>query len=170
MKLKIYLITVLAVVTVTSCELLRKDKLSVKNLSEKQELQGVAQKTMRSEQNQLVLIDSSHHDFTMMLWPKGKFTFSLTNGFEGEAEKILIKGKQTQQKLLNMKHEKRLNSAVFKVNYSNQKQSSNSVQKNKINVGYNWGWVLVLLVIFVLIWVYMRFKPIDVKRVFWNTK
>ena len=158
MKLKINIITVLAVVTLTSCELLRKDKLSVKKLSQTEELQGVAQKTTRSEQNQLVLIDSSHHDFTMMLWPKGKFTFSLANGFEGEAEKILIRGKQTQQKLLNMKHEKRQDSAAFKVNYSNQKQSSNSVQKNKINVGYNWGWVLVLLVIFVLIWAYLRFK------------
>ena len=158
MEHKTYLITAFVVVTLTACQLLRKDKLSVKKLSEKQELQGVAQKTTHSEQNQLVLIDSSHHDFTMVLWPKGKFTFSLINGFEGEAEKIFIRGKQTQQKLLNMKHEKRQDSAAFKVNYSNQKQSSNSVQKNKINVGYNWGWVLVLLVIFVLIWGYMRFK------------
>ena len=93
-----------------------------------------------------------------MLWPKGKFTFSLSNGFEGEAEKILIKGKQTQQKLLNMKQEKTQDSAAFKVNYSNQKQSNNNVQKNKIKVVYNWGWVLVLLVIFVLIWAYVKFK------------
>ena len=158
MKLKIHLITALAVVTLTSCKLLKKDKLTLKKLSQTEELRVVAQKTTLSQQNQLIIIDSSHNDYTMMLWPKGKFTFSLANGFEGEAEKILIRGKQTQQKLLNMKHEKRQDSAAFKVNYSNQKQSSNSVQKNKINVGYNWGWVLVLLVIFVLIWAYLRFK------------
>jgi hypothetical protein len=36
----------------------------------------------------------------MMLWPKGKFTFSLANGFEGEADRVMIKGKQSQQKVV----------------------------------------------------------------------
>ena len=95
----------------------------------------------------------------MMLWPKGKFTFSIANGFEGEAEKILIKGKQTQQKLLKIKQEKKQDSTAFKVNYTNKKESSNSVQKNKLNVGYNWGWVLVLVILLALIWGYKKFNP-----------
>ena len=158
MKLKIYLIIALTAVSLTACKLLKKDKLSVKKLSQTEELQVVAQKTSLTQQNQLVLMDSSHNDFTMMLWPKGKFTFSLTNGFKGEAEKILIKGKQTQQRILKVKAEKREDSIVLKANYTNRKESSAVVNKNKFSIGYNWGWLLIFPILYVLYQLYSRYK------------
>ena len=154
MKLKIYLIITLAVVTLGACKLLKKDRLSLKKLSQAEELKFVAQKTTLSQQNQLVLIDSSHHDFTMMLWPKGKFTFSLTNGFEGEAEKILIKGKQTELKILKFKAEKKRDSIVLRANYTNKKESSTVVKKNKFSMGY----ILLVPILYLCYWLYKRFK------------
>jgi len=32
-----------------------------------------------------------HRNDAIMIWPKGKFSFSIKNGFEGEAEKIILK-------------------------------------------------------------------------------
>ena len=86
----------------------------------------------------MVLIDSSYADFTLMLWPKGKFKFTLANGFEGEAERIIVRGKQTQQKLLHVKQETKRDSTVLKANYNKEKESSTTVEKNKLSVGYNW--------------------------------
>ena len=155
MKLKIHLIIALAAATPTACKVLQKDRLSVKKLSQTEELQFVAQKNTLSQQNQLILIDSNHNDFTIILWPKGKFKFSLPNGFEGEAEKILIKGKQTQQKILKVKAEKKQDSIVLKANYTNRKESSTVVKKNKFSIGYNWAWLLIFPILYLL---YNRYK------------
>ena len=124
--------------------MLKKEKLTTKKQSEKEELQINSQHHTLNQKSQLVLIDSSQNDFTMMLWPKGRFTFSLTNGFEGEAEKILLNGKQTKQKIMNLKQETKQDSTAFKANYVNKRESSNAVQKNKLSVGYNWAWLLIL--------------------------
>ena len=37
--------------------------------------------------------DSSNQDYTIQLWPKGRFSYSAETGFSGEADKILITGK-----------------------------------------------------------------------------
>ena len=158
MKLKIHIIIAIAVAMLNACQLLRKDKSTLKKLSQTEELQVVSQKTTLSVQNQLVLIDSSHNDFTMMLWPKGKFKFSIAKGFEGEAEKILIRGKQTQQKILKVKTEKRQDSIVLKANYSNKKESSTVVKKNKFSIGYNWAWIFIFPILYLCYWLYKRYK------------
>ncbi len=36
--------------------------------------------------------DSAGAVYSMVLWPKGKFTFSTENGFEGEADSVLLTG------------------------------------------------------------------------------
>lgn len=156
MKHKIYSIVLLAAVALTSCSFLKKDKQSIKTKHQKEELQFSAQHQVITHQNQLVLMDSSYNDFTLMLWPKGKFTFSIANGFEGEAERLLIKRKQSQQKVLHMRQETKQDSIVLKANYNNEKESSTAVKKNKLSVGYNWAWIVVLLISFVLIWVYKK--------------
>jgi beta-lactamase superfamily II metal-dependent hydrolase len=157
MKFIIY--TVLAVATLTSCQLLKKEKLTLKTKWQKEELKIAAQKTTFSQKNELVLIDSSQNDFTMMLWPKGKFTFSLTNGFEGEAERVIIKGKQSQQKVLNIKRETKQDSTIIKTNYTNEKESSTTIKKNKLSGGYNWAWVFVIPILYLFYRLYKRYSP-----------
>jgi hypothetical protein len=159
MKHKIHITITLAVVILASCHLFEKQKLSIKKQLEKEQLQLDAQRTTVTEQSQLILIDSSQNDYTLMLWPKGKFTFSPINGFEGEAEKVIIKGKEIRKKIVESNHKTRQDSTVLKANYAKEKESTITVEKNKLSAGNNWGWVLVLLIIIALIWVYRRFKP-----------
>ncbi|MES2653375.1 MAG: hypothetical protein V4663_16665 [Bacteroidota bacterium] len=157
MKTKL-LITALVALSLLGCHILQKDKLTLKKLSQKEELQFAVQRNTLSLQSQLVLIDSSYNDFTVLLYPKGKFAFSIANGFEGEADKILIKGKNTSQKKLDLKQEIRKDSTATKANYTTMNESVITVKKNKLSTGYNWGWVAGLLVVFTLIWLYRRLK------------
>lgn len=62
------------------------------------------------------------------LWPKGNFTFSPTKGFEGEAESIVVKGKQAHQKTLNITNELKQDSTIIKTNYQHLKQKSRENQ------------------------------------------
>jgi len=41
--------------------------------------------------------DSTNQDYSVQVWPKGRFTFSAANGFEGEAEQVLVTGKIRHQ-------------------------------------------------------------------------
>ncbi|MES2418278.1 MAG: hypothetical protein V4541_08820 [Bacteroidota bacterium] len=113
---------------------------------------------MLEHQSRLLLVDTSHNDFTLMLWPKGNFTFSMANGFTGEAEKMLLTGKNTHVKTLNIKDQMKQDSTAFTTNYARKKQSSTIVQKNKLSRGYNWAWLLIVALIFSLIWAYNKFK------------
>jgi hypothetical protein len=142
----------------SSCQLLRKEKVTLKQQSEKGELQILGQRHTLSQQNQLVLIDSSHNDFELILLPKGKFTFSMANGFEGEAQQLMIKGKHTSQKVLNIEQEKKQDSIQYKANYANEKESSTTIKKNKISTGYNWLLLLALPVLYGFYWLNKRYK------------
>ncbi|SFH35546.1 hypothetical protein [Pedobacter insulae] len=153
-----YLNITFALATLTSCHILQKDKLTLKNLAQKEQLQLIEQRNTLSEQSHLVLIDSSHNDFKMTLWPKGKFTYSLAKGFEGEAEKIMITGVQARQKVLKLKQETKHDSTKVTLHYQNEAKTKTISQKNKFNVGYSWGWVIVLVIILVAIWVYRKLK------------
>ena len=142
MKINIYLIVGSILLAFSSCHILKKDKQTLNTLSQKEEFQILKQRNLLNQQSQLVLVDSNHSDFTLMLWPKGKFTFSVSNGFEGEAERVMIKGKHSSQKVLNIKQEINKDSVIISANYSNHKETLQSVKKSKIKVSYNWVWVL----------------------------
>jgi hypothetical protein len=49
------------------------------------------QKALKSEMLSFYT-DSADHQYQVQLWPKGKFTFSATNGFTGEADRLLLSG------------------------------------------------------------------------------
>lgn len=145
-------------IAIGSCHILQKDKQTLKRLAKKEEHQIEAKHASFSEQNQLLVIDSSNNDFTVLLWPKGNFKFSLTNGFEGEAEKVVIKGKQQRHEILGIIEVKRQDSAVLKANYTKQKESSKIVQKKKFKIGFNCVWVALIPVSCILYWLYIRYK------------
>jgi hypothetical protein len=152
-------IALLVCICLASCKLFEKNKLISKAKHQKEQLHILQQRNTLSQQSQLVLIDSSQNDFTMMLWPKGKFTLSLTNGFEGEADSVMIKGKQSQQKVLNIKHETKQDSIIIKTNYTNEKESSTLVKKKKLRVGFNWALVLVVPFLYLFYRLYKRYSP-----------
>ena len=150
--------TIILILSLASCQLLKKDKLTLKRLNQMEELQVSEQRNTLSQQSQLVIIDSNHQDYTMTLWPKGQFKFTVANGFEGEAEKVLIKGKHSSQKKLNLTQETKQDSTLLKANYTNEKESLITIKKNKLSVGYNGGLVLLFIIFYVLYWIYRRYK------------
>jgi hypothetical protein len=144
-----YMFIILAVVALAACQLLKKDKLTLKKLSQKEELQVTEQRNIVSAQSQLLLIDSSQHDYTMMLWPKGNFKFTVANGFEGEAEKVVLIGKHTKQQILRAASESKRDSTLVKASYSKQQERITTVNKRKTSLGYNWGWLLLLPLVYI---------------------
>ncbi len=151
MKLKIYMLT-LGLLSLFSCNILRKDKLTLKRLSQNEERQHYGKNHSLSEHSQLKLSDSNHNDFTMMLWPKGKFVFSVANGFEGEAEKIVLLGTQTKVELLEARQQYKQDSTVYKASAIKQKERSSIIEKEKKSLVYTWAWVLILPVLYLIYW------------------
>ncbi len=156
MKLKITI--AITILTLNSCHILQKDKLTLKKLNQKEELHIMEQRNTLSQHYQLVMTDSSHNDFTMLLWPKGKFTFSAAKGFEGEAEKIIIKGSQASKNVLNLKRETKRDSSLLKADFINQRESSTAMKKNKLSFGFSWVWFLAIPIFYLLYRVYLRYK------------
>ncbi len=155
--MKIKTAITIAILTLTSCQLLKKDKLTLKKLNQKEEFRVTEQRNIVDQQSRFVLIDSANQDYTTMLWPKGRFKFTVTNGFEGEAEKILIMGKSKSQKIHTLEQQTTWDSTLLKASYSNQKQSSINTKMNKASLRYNWAWLLVLPFIYLCYWLYKRF-------------
>lgn len=144
--------------TFTSCGLLKKNKVALKKLTQQEYVQVEQEQTIFSQQSQLMLIDSSRDDFTTMIWPKGKFKFSVAEGFEGEAEGLLIKARETKKRILTLKQEVRQDSSIQKAIYTKTKDRSATVEKSKLNVGPKWTWLVIFSIIFVLYWGYKKYR------------
>jgi hypothetical protein len=95
MKKRYYL---LVSVAVTSCGMLH-DTVKITDAyhemrSSNTLLKLAADSEYSSKSASLLLFkDSSDQNYTLQIWPKGKFTYSPVSGFEGEAEKMLVSGK-----------------------------------------------------------------------------
>lgn len=157
-------VCLLVVLFFYSCGIMN-DKHTTKNWSELTDetrldlAMKIDQELQDNSIKMIVRDDSLNKDWNIQLWPKGKFTFSLQNGFEGEADKVLINGRsfqrnrsteteatdKTQRNSANVSlHEK-------KKNVDTSKQEEKSIKPNS-------SWLLTcgfLLVIFVLL-IYLR--------------
>lgn len=153
---KILILLLMGGVSLSSCHILRKDKLILKKLDQKLEVEHSVLQNRLSQQRELLLIDSSHNDYTMLFWPKGRFTFSAANGFEGEAEKVMIKGRQINQKVLTLRDKMQHDSTSIKLNYSSQMESSMVIEKNKLKIVPAWIWLLILPLIYLIYFIYKR--------------
>ena len=155
MKTIIYIIIVMSLL---GCKLLQKNKYTQKTETESETMQLVEQRNTLNRKSEVFLVDSSDNHFTLQLWPRGKFTFSVAKGFEGEAEKIIIKSKQTSQKLFTTKEESQLDSTRVEARYSQTKETSTLVKKNTLRFGYNWAWLLLIPGIYIVYFFYKHYR------------
>lgn len=153
MKTIIYIIVAMSLL---GCKLLQKNKEILKTQSQKEELQFLEQRNILNRKSEFFLVDSNHSDFTMQLWPKGKFKFSVAKGFEGEAEKMVIKVRHSSQKLITTKEESQQDSTRIAAKYSQLKETSTIVKKKKLNFGYSWAWILLIPGFYILYLCYKR--------------
>jgi len=157
MKTKTALI-ILLTLSISSCALLNKQKLGVKTKSEKERVQIESLQTSERQKKQLFVMDSSHNDFTILIWPKGTFKFSAAQGFEGEAEKLVMRGKHTQQQTLSITNEIKKDSAALSANYIRTKNSSQTLKKDKVSMGYSWSWIIGILILGIAVWAYRKLR------------
>ena len=88
----------LIAMTLLACNMLKKVTTAVvtdkRSSSVEDERTLLANRLVQTNQHFLEWkLDSTSSNAVVMIWPKGKFTFSALQGFEGEAEKILLKSK-----------------------------------------------------------------------------
>ncbi len=155
--MKIKIIIIIAIIALTSCQLLKKDKLTLKKLAQREQLLITEQRNILNQQRRLVLIDSGHQDYTAILWPKGHFKFTVTDGFEGEAEKVLMVSKLKSQKIIRFDEQTKQDSTLLKTTYINEKESIRTAKVNKVGFRYSWLWLLLPALIYMCYWLYKRF-------------
>jgi hypothetical protein len=153
----IYFIITTVILALTACQLLQKDKQTLKKISLQEEHQMVEHRNSLSQHSELLLVDSSQNKFTMLVYPKGKFTLSVANGFEGEAEKILIKGEHNSHSVESFKQQIEKDSLAIKANYIKQEQRITTANKKKLSAGSNSAWLLVIPVGYMLWLLYRNF-------------
>jgi hypothetical protein len=78
----------------------------------------------------LLQSDTSHQDFNVEIWPRGRFSFSPGNGFEGEAEKIRYHGTARQSSALTL--EKATQTTDVRVNDMQLKQAATVTSKTEV--------------------------------------
>lgn len=85
------------------CSLLKQNSSQSSNATYRDEQQTELHELKEKDSTAEVLTmhyerDSLQEAYTVQLWPRGKFSFSAADGFEGEAERIVITGNRKQMK------------------------------------------------------------------------
>ena len=92
--------------------------------------------------------DSSNQDYTIQLWPKGRFSYSAEAGFSGEADKILITGKSTSGSSSLAKVDSEESDRGKTEIQTNLKAGTSSSQKDKLKKSsVSWKVILALTVL-----------------------
>lgn len=154
MKTQLQFTIVFFTLSLTACHILQKDKLREKQQMQTEALQLEDRHQVLAQQSQWLLTDSSRNDLLLTIWPKGKFNYSLVNGFSGEAEKITLHARQRLQKSLQQMQTTKQGSVEIKANYASEKASTHNVQQHKVSARNNWAFVLLMLIAVMLIWLF----------------
>ena len=95
--------------------------------------------------------DSSNQDYTIQLWPKGRFSYSAETGFAGEADKIMIRGKSkkgsSSSKMVRTEESDQGKTEI----QTNLKEGASSSQKDKLKKSsVSWKVVLAFTVLILI--------------------
>jgi len=97
---KVWIVLSMAI-GIYGCSLLKRNSSQSSNAAYRGEEQTSLHELSERDSTSEVLTmqyerDSLQETYTVQLWPKGSFSFSAADGFEGEAERILITGNRQQ--------------------------------------------------------------------------
>ena len=95
--------------------------------------------------------DSSNQDYTIQLWPKGRFSYSAETGFTGEADKVLISGRSNKgSSSSRMVHAEESDQGKTEIQ-TNLKEGASSSQKDKLKKSsVSWKVVLAFTVLILI--------------------
>jgi hypothetical protein len=99
--------------------------------------------------------DSSASGYIMEIWPKGKFSISNTGGFEGEAEKVKLRGKLVStNRFFQLDEQAEVRHALKQVNTQNIRQEKKAQKQELVKKNPAWKWALVLLSVLIFLNLY----------------
>lgn len=103
--------------------------------------------------------DSVKTGYSIVIWPKGSFSFSADLGFSGEAEKVLISGTEasfgTSATALELKEQDK---GKLETTASQTEKATTDLKTATVVSTVSWKWVLAGLIILVLagLWFFIR--------------
>ena len=158
-------VCLLVVLFFYSCGIMN-DKHTTKTLSEltdetKLDLAMKAETELKDNSLKMIVRDDSlNKDWNIQLWPKGKFTFSPQNGFEGEAEKVLINGRSFERnRSKETEAVDKTQKSSIDISLHEKKKNVKTAKQEEKSIRQNYSWLLYcgfLLGIFVLLFYFQK--------------
>jgi len=148
-----------------SCGLMKKTEKKVNEFKyssdHRQQTNAVTEKIDSSKTLRMFFEkDDVQSTYLVQLWPKGTFKFSADNGFEGEADRILISGQVMEQKnrtALSSTEEQHREKQVIASAQTDQEQRINKEEIREIKTDFRWVILVILLLIVCCTWAYCKF-------------
>ncbi|MBB6237539.1 hypothetical protein HDC90_002161 [Pedobacter sp. AK013] len=104
MKNKFNLLTTCCLI-ISACGSLKSEKtLQTENLQANSLSQAHRLEQSRATANTL-LLDTSNSEYVVQITPVGKFRYSAENGFEGMAEKVVVRGKASKRQVMHQQRQ-----------------------------------------------------------------
>lgn len=141
-----------------SCGLLRKvEKESAESLQEQHSgifedsLSLVKQLSTSAFMQQQT--DSVSSEYLLEIWPRGKFSLGANGRFEGEAEKISLRGHDLAKlKSFQLRQQDEAISSLNSLNKQNIRQEKSMQKQELVKKNPAWKWALILLAALILLY------------------
>ena len=131
----------------------RRDSISKTEVSVKDE-KTAAKQTLSLTINK----DSTGAIYQLLVWPKGRFTFSSEKGFEGEADSIQLNGEnwafENHSEILSTDEQQTVKSAV----QGKQEVNAKSVQEKRTTSSYANYKLIIGAVVFIFLLLFLVFR------------
>lgn len=150
---------------VPGCSLWRSPARTTKlntGMSERSMLEMTEQKDRKRDATALFLHqDSAKHRYELLIWPKGKFSFSADSGFSGEAAQVMLSGsRQDFGWSAGATELKEVDKG--KLTLAQEKHNKSDVQRQTVATaaGSGWKWLLAGMLCMGLfgVWLYWKTK------------
>jgi len=107
--------------------------------------------------------DSTHQDYTIQLWPVGRFSYSLEKGFTGEAHRILITDKsKSGSAYADMANTEESDKGKVDIQTSAKEKTESAEQQKTKKSSVSWKVILAVIgLVMIAIWfTYKKLKKI----------
>jgi hypothetical protein len=145
-------IGMLSICLLCSCALLKR-KVAVEKQTAKSSLRLAETEKMKKVVH-YSKTDSSYMETSIEVYPKGKFSYSLNKGFEGEASRILVSEKTA--KVVHERKERQID-AKRELGVSQQAKQEHATKQTEVSRILFW-WMVIIALGAMLVYAYHKLK------------
>jgi len=162
MKIELIKYLVACTVLLSACATIKNKKMLLEqDLEAKYKSQESINKRTWEKGNTL-LVDTSNSEYVVQITPLGKFFYSKEKGFEGMAEKVVVKGKANKRRMVHQQQQKGHEQAQQKGSEESTALKTKVQHTEKMRKGMSPSFLIGLVVVFCLTLAYWLMK----KRLF----